>query len=309
MRSHIHNPAILQDHDAVRAQDGGEPVGDDNAGPVLHQVFQGLLHDALRFGIQGACGLVQDQERWILEQGPGDGDALLLAPGEDDPSLADNRIVSLGELHDPLVNGGDAANLLQAGGIHIVHAVEDVVPNGHIEEHGLLGHDPYEPAQAAQRVFGQGPVIDLHRSVLRVVEARQELDHARLARPAGPHDGHPLLGSHMESDVPHCPVRGSLIGEPEALIGELFQGRRKLHASTVLLGDLPGVQKTEDALRPGQGLLYFHIGLAEALEGVVEHEQGGEKGEEVARCGLAGDHLGPPVPDDQSHAHATDHLH
>lgn len=39
------------------------------------QVVQCLLHHLLALRVQGAGGLVQDQDRRVLEQGPGDADA------------------------------------------------------------------------------------------------------------------------------------------------------------------------------------------------------------------------------------------
>jgi hypothetical protein len=54
-------------------------VSDDQRRASLHQRGKGLLHPVLRFRVQRRRGLVQEQDRRVLEQRPGDGDALPLA--------------------------------------------------------------------------------------------------------------------------------------------------------------------------------------------------------------------------------------
>ena len=45
--------AVRQDQYLVRRQNGGEPVGDDDAGPALHEGLQGLLDGVLGDGVEG----------------------------------------------------------------------------------------------------------------------------------------------------------------------------------------------------------------------------------------------------------------
>ena len=75
------NDAARQDQYLVRRQDGGEPVGDDDAGPARHQRLQGLLDGAFGDGIQGRRGFVQNEDLGVLQYDPGDGQPLLLAAG------------------------------------------------------------------------------------------------------------------------------------------------------------------------------------------------------------------------------------
>jgi hypothetical protein len=64
---------LVEYQDAIHLADGGEPVSDDEAGAVRHQFLQGELNQALTFGVQGAGGLVQEEEGRIAQDGPGDG--------------------------------------------------------------------------------------------------------------------------------------------------------------------------------------------------------------------------------------------
>ena len=70
--------AVVEDEDVIRILDGGQAVGDDEAGPVRHEVGHGFLDDALGTGVHGAGGLVQNQDRRAGEDRPGDGQKLLL---------------------------------------------------------------------------------------------------------------------------------------------------------------------------------------------------------------------------------------
>ena len=52
--------ALTNKEDAVAALDGGETVGNDEAGAPLEQGFDALLEETLGLGIDGGSGLVQD---------------------------------------------------------------------------------------------------------------------------------------------------------------------------------------------------------------------------------------------------------
>jgi len=55
---------------------------DANRGAADHQFLQGGLHGAFRFGVERTGGFVQHENRRVLLNGPGDGDALALAAGQ-----------------------------------------------------------------------------------------------------------------------------------------------------------------------------------------------------------------------------------
>jgi hypothetical protein len=63
---------------------------------VLHQRRQRLLDVALGLGVQRRGGLVEDQDRRVLEHGPGDGDALPLPAGQQHAAIADQGVEALG---------------------------------------------------------------------------------------------------------------------------------------------------------------------------------------------------------------------
>ena len=64
---------------SVGVADGRQPVGDHEAGALRPQRGHGLLDQHLGAGVDRAGGLVEDEDRRVGEEGPGDGEQLLLA--------------------------------------------------------------------------------------------------------------------------------------------------------------------------------------------------------------------------------------
>ena len=75
----LQQPAIVEDRDAVGVADGRETVRHDDRGATGHEPGQRLLDQALGLVVERAGGLVEDEDGRVLEDGPGDGDALALA--------------------------------------------------------------------------------------------------------------------------------------------------------------------------------------------------------------------------------------
>jgi hypothetical protein len=88
-------PAVVHE-DEVSPQDGREPMGDGQGRATLHGPLDGTLDEPLADRVQGAGGLVEDEDARILEQYPCQGDALLLAARELVAALAHHRLVALG---------------------------------------------------------------------------------------------------------------------------------------------------------------------------------------------------------------------
>ena len=78
----LNNAPPFQDEDLVGVNDGGETVGDDQAGAVLSGELDLGLDGLFGDRVERGGGLVEDQNGRIFEQGAGDGDALFFTPGE-----------------------------------------------------------------------------------------------------------------------------------------------------------------------------------------------------------------------------------
>ena len=75
-------PALVDDDDAIGVAHGGQAVGDHQHGAAAHEVGQRLLHHELALGVEVGRRLVEDQDRRVLQEGAGDGQALALAAAE-----------------------------------------------------------------------------------------------------------------------------------------------------------------------------------------------------------------------------------
>ena len=100
-------PALQHDDD-IRPLNRREPVRDDERRAVAHQVRQRVLHERLRLGVERRGRLVEDQDRRVLEQRARDGQPLPLAAGQPLAPLADHRVVPLRQADDELVRARGA---------------------------------------------------------------------------------------------------------------------------------------------------------------------------------------------------------
>src|SRR5439155_26467092 len=82
VRANFRDRAPIEDHNAVGAADRRQPVCNHHDRPSHYQVAQGPLDEQLGLRVKLGGGLVENEQRRILEQSPGDGDALALAARE-----------------------------------------------------------------------------------------------------------------------------------------------------------------------------------------------------------------------------------
>ena len=181
MRATLDDPATLVDEDPVGAQDRGQSVGDGDRRAALHQALEGGLDEPFRDGVERRGRLVEDQDPRVLEQDPGDREALLLPTGQLVAALADGRVISVGEFDDPFVDrGGPGGDLeLVVGGVRA--RVAEVVADRGVEEVRLLGHGPDHLPEGSELDPADIDVIDLDRAGVDVVQARDEVGGRRLA--------------------------------------------------------------------------------------------------------------------------------
>ena len=97
----LDDAAVVHDQDAVGPADGGETVGDDDAGAVGQGGLNGLFDEHLGFRVHVGGGFVQHQDARVAGQHPGKGQELLLAGGKVQAALADAGFQPLGEGPSP----------------------------------------------------------------------------------------------------------------------------------------------------------------------------------------------------------------
>jgi hypothetical protein len=87
------------------------------------------MDDVLGLGIERCCGLVQDDDRSVLQQRSGDGDPLPFAAGQLNPLLPHDGVEAHGALGNEPLGMGIACALRNLGVAGIVPRVADVVAN------------------------------------------------------------------------------------------------------------------------------------------------------------------------------------
>ncbi len=122
-------------------------MGDDEGGPATQRLTQSTLDRCLRLGVEVGGGLVEHDDVGCLEHQAGQGHPLLLASREPVAALADHRVEPVGQIgHDVtdlgLLHGPEHLGLAGLGS-----GVDEVGPQGVVEEVGVLGDHAHHVAE------------------------------------------------------------------------------------------------------------------------------------------------------------------
>ncbi len=98
----LDDPAVAQDDDPVGVAHGREAVGDHDTGAPGHHYVEAGLDLLLGEGINAGGGLVEDEDRRVLQQHARQRDQLALAHRQTRAALADRGVEALGEDGDPV---------------------------------------------------------------------------------------------------------------------------------------------------------------------------------------------------------------
>ena len=176
-------------------------MGDQDAGPGLDQGIDGVLDLLLGNGIQGGGGLVKDQEGRILQKDPGNGDPLLLSSGELEAPVAHHGIQARGLGLYEIIDVGLAAGLDEVFLRGVRPGVEEVVPDGPVEQVGLLADDPDMAAQEGQVQLPDVMAAEGDRPSCRIIEPGDQVDQGGLAGARGPDHGDAVPAPELKGDI------------------------------------------------------------------------------------------------------------
>ena len=113
--------AVVEQDDPVGQADGGQPVGDDERRAAVHERAESAVDLLLDVHVNGARGVVEDEDRRVHEEGAGDRDPLALTTGEGVAAFSDHGVVALRQVLDELVGvgrpGGSLDLLLRGCGL------------------------------------------------------------------------------------------------------------------------------------------------------------------------------------------------
>ena len=103
--------SLLEKDDLVCLADGAEAMGDDESGPILHQLCQGELNLSFGLHVDARSGLVENHEGRGFQRCPGYGDSLLFSHAQANAPFSDEGVPSFGKTIDEILGLGDFQSL------------------------------------------------------------------------------------------------------------------------------------------------------------------------------------------------------
>ncbi len=79
MFSLLNDASVIHDQDHIRFPDGGQSVGNNETGPIVHHIGKGRLNFHFRPCIDAACRFIENQHGRKAEQDSGDTEQLFLS--------------------------------------------------------------------------------------------------------------------------------------------------------------------------------------------------------------------------------------
>src|SRR5690606_15810226 len=192
------DPPVLEDDDQVGIANGREPVGDRNGGTVAGDPLERSLDRRFGLVVHRAGRFVEDQDRRVLEDGAGNGDALALTSGQLLSALADDGVVSVREPADELLGFGQPSGTNDVLVTGAPAPVNDVLANGTMEEEDVLTDQADGAPEVIQAQLGDRDTIDRDGAFLDLVQAQKQLDECALSRAGRPDD--PDGGARRDRD-------------------------------------------------------------------------------------------------------------
>ncbi|MNQ36602.1 hypothetical protein D3C85_501260 [compost metagenome] len=137
---------------------------------------------ALGFGVECRGGFVEDQQRRIFQQRPGDRQTLTLATGQQHAIFTDLRIQAFGHLRNEVHCERIRSGLFNVGtGCTGQVTVSDVVGDGVVEQGDMLRDLGHVPTQVAQAVVFDLDIIEQDFADVVMIETRNQAGQGRLA--------------------------------------------------------------------------------------------------------------------------------
>ena len=296
MGAALGDAAFVQHHDLVGIDHGRQPVRDDERGVLAGDVAERLLDGRLGAAVQRAGRLVEDQDRRVLQQGAGDGDALLLAAGKLQPPLADHRLIAFWQAGDEAMDRRALRRRLDLVLRGALAAIADIVADRVVEQHRVLRNDAKRGTQALLRDLRNVLPVDRDPPALRLVEAEEQARERGLASTRRPDDRGGRARAHFQVD-PLQDLAPRLIGEMHVL--EADQPGADLQVRRVRHVDHLGrrVDQSEHRLHVDQAL----------PDGAIDHAEQVERAEKLGEQGVHHHHVAgrepplAPAPDGEAH--------
>ena len=281
-------------------------MGDDQRRAAPGQKPQGLLDLLLGFGIERRSRLVENQYRRVLEQRPGDGDALALAAGKQAGVVAHFGVEAVLQAGDEFHGMGIAGGALDPPPVEAVFAVGDIFGDAALEQHHILADHRKLAAQVAELIIGERHAIKGDRARIAGIKTREQAGDRRFAAARAADEGDGLVRFRLEADV----FQGfgiAIIGKAD--IAEFDSAFNAPAGEGAGVGLRWLVKHGEHARRRRESALDHRIDLGKLANRPRQQPGGGDEGNEFARCFVGEERRRERKPDERRHRHRHDELH
>ena len=189
MVSLFNDIAVFHYQYKICISDGGESVGDYEAGSAFHEVIHGFLDLDFGSGVYGAGSFIEDQNLWISQDGSGDREELLLTLGYVAGFFVENHVVSAWKSLDETMYVGSFGCCYDffMGGIEF--AVFDIIFDASAEQPGILKYHSEHLSEFAPVEVFDVVSIDLDCPAVDIIETHQQFDHGCLSCSGWSYDG------------------------------------------------------------------------------------------------------------------------
>ena len=171
----LDDPALFHHDDAVRGFDRGETVRDQDAGRIFQDQVQRLLDLPLGERVDAGGGFIQDEDGRLLHQDAHQRHQLALPHREPSAALPDLGLQPVRQRFQPFTVADLARHAQHLGIGHVRRSITDVICHRAREQERHLRNDPQLTAVLLQVKRADVLVIDQQTSLLKFVEAGDQL--------------------------------------------------------------------------------------------------------------------------------------
>ena len=250
----LHDVAVVDDGDGIGVHDRAEAVGDDDRRAAFQNVLQGGLDGGFRLGVEAGGRFVENQHLRIAQDRTRQRDALFLAAGETDAAFADERVVFVRKLFDEIRGGGDFRGGGDLFGRGVRNAVGDVLRDRSVEEEDILQDETEEGAVGAELEVADILAVQRDGTVLRFVEADEQIRDRRLSDARRTDQSERLAGGNGQTEILQDGLAG-VVFEIDVVEAQFFFQTAGGHGVRLVHDGELFVQHVEDTFRAGDAVL------------------------------------------------------
>ena len=147
------NIAVFHYQYKICISDGGESVGDYEAGSAFHEVIHGFLDLDFGSGVYGTGSFIEDQDLRVSQDGSGDREELFLTLGYVAGFFVENHVVSAWKSLDETMYVGSFGCCYDffVGGIEF--SIFDIIFDASAEQPGILKYHSEHLSEFAPAIF------------------------------------------------------------------------------------------------------------------------------------------------------------